>query len=153
MGELVERRQRRDAEQQRKTILGDEDAHHLIGQLKRLRAVGVVVRLTQERRYHFLRDDADVVLNHRSDPDAYQVIDMPVGSTVRKVSGSSYRTSVYRIDNGVTGSGREEIDVAFRGVDSGDYLLFLKARRLGEPVSSGRSVGIRRMGKGPDASH
>lgn len=152
MEDLIDKRRRSDADQQRKTILGDQDAHELIARLKRLRSAGSTFTLEQSRRYHFLSDDADVVLNHQTDPNAYLVVDMPAGSVVHKVSGTSFKTSVYRIDNGQNGERREVVELAFRGVDSGDYLLYLKTRRLGERAPSGRSVGSRRMGRGPDSS-
>ena len=152
MEDLVMKQRLDDARQQCKTILGDEDAHYLIRELKQLRSTGTIVRLHGARRFHFLSDDAEVVLNQQGDPDSYQVVDMPSGSCLRKIEGSSYKSAVFRIDNGLSGAERETVDLAFRKVDSGDYLLYLKARKRGERVSSGRRAGMRQMGVGPDRS-
>ena len=141
----------RDAEQQRRTIVGTEDGHWLLKTLQSVRSKGATARLTQARRFHFLGDSAEAVLNSRSDESLYIAIDMPAGSIIRKMTGAGYSTWVFRVENGRNGAEYEHIDLAFRKVGH-DPLLYLKSRQCGERTVSGRRAGSRVMGRGPDRS-
>ncbi len=122
----------KDAELRCQTIVGDEDAHWLIRrveELQRRRGAGVV-RSGATRTFQFLGEDAEAVLY--SETSTYMVIEMPAGSIVSKLEGTGFRTWVFRVDNGLSGSDREYFDLEYRKIATDAHMLSLKTRGFGE---------------------
>jgi hypothetical protein len=141
-----------EAKQRCKTIVGDDDAHWLIRQIELIRRRRQVVPIDIPRQFHFLSADAEVVLNHMTDPKTYSVIEMPAGGTISKQAGTGFRDWVFRVSNGLEGADREYFDLAYRQVAKRSHVLYLKTHRRGDSALSGRRAGNRYRGRGPDRS-
>lgn len=62
----------------------------------------------------------------------YTLITMPAGSIISRVSGSGYRSWVFRVDNGLSGSDREYFDLDYCKIATDAHMLRLKSRIRGD---------------------
>lgn len=131
---IADDRRRDDAHQQRRTIVVDQDADWLIATLKEMGNRDMTVRLTRAMRFSFFPEDGEAVYDHAVKQGDLIVVEMAEASIVSLLEGFDFSTWVFRIDNGIDGPNGERIDVAFRALDTGDYLLYLRERRVGRRV-------------------
>ena len=116
-----------DEQEQRSTIIGDVDGHWLIRQLETLWRADYPVRTERAMRFSFLAEGKEAVLSQLSAVDTAVSIEMPAGSIVRKVAGADFDSWVFQVDNGYNGADREWFAVAYRAIETGDHLLYLKS--------------------------
>lgn len=123
---MADGRKHDDAAAQRRTIVGDADGHWLITTIEMLWRADHPVRTGRTMRFSFLAEGTEAVLNQLGQSESATTIEMPPGSIVRKIDGHDFASWLFRIDNGNAGVDRECIDVAYRHIETGDHLLYLK---------------------------
>lgn len=123
---VADGRKRDDANMQRRTIIGDSDGHWLIATLETMWRRDNPVRTGRAMRFSFLAEGTEAVVSQLNLLEAAAAIQMPAGSIVRKIEGHDLDTWRFRVDNGYSGSDRECFDVAYRQIETGDHLLYLK---------------------------
>lgn len=116
-----------DAHAQRGTIIGDVDGAWLIGVIESLWHADYKVRSGEARCFRFLADGKEAVLSQLSNFDSASAIEMPASSIIRKVEGHDFDTWVFRVYDGYEGVDGEHFDVAYREIETGDHLLYLKS--------------------------
>ena len=119
-----------DAELRSQTIVGDEDAHWLIRQVEGLQRRTGVIRSGAVRTFHFLPRGAEAVIDNVT--SSYTVITMPPGSIVSKASGTGYRSWVFRVENGMSGSDLEYFELEYRKIATDAHMLCLMTHGFGE---------------------
>lgn len=127
---LSGQRRREDARQQRRTIMVDEDADWLINTIEFVGNADVSVALPRAMRFNYLPEGSEVVLSQSSESGELISVHMPQGSQVARVRGSDYDSWVFCVTDGA-----RRMEVTFRGLETGDYLLYLQAR-VGMSASS-----------------
>lgn len=115
-----------DTNAQRSAIVGDVDGHWLITEIEKLRHSDHSVRTGKVMCFSFLVEGKEAVLSQLRNSDSVTAIEMPASSIVRKADGDSFDTWVFRVENGYSGADEEYIEVAYRELETGDYLLYLR---------------------------
>ncbi|MES2876461.1 MAG: hypothetical protein V4678_03235 [Patescibacteria group bacterium] len=120
----ADEREQDDASTQRNVIVVDVDGSWLINELRRLGNANRIPRITKDRCFSFLGEDAEVLLSRLGmDGSGSSRIEVPAGSMLRRVEGHDLDTWLFRVGNG---NDDEYFDLAFRRIESGDHLLYLK---------------------------
>lgn len=119
-------REQEDAKTQRTVIVPDSDGAWLIRELKALANANHVIRSPADRRFSFLGEDDEALLSRLEACESGVTIRMPSGCVIRRIEGHDLDTWIFRVDNGYAGSDGEYFDLAFRRIDSGDHLLYLR---------------------------
>jgi hypothetical protein len=120
------RRKFKDAELQRSTIMGDEHGHWLTEQIQRLHVDDTMLQTHQPKRFSFLGDDGEAVLADIESSRAGLVILMPSGCKVYRVHGNDFSSWLFCVEEFAGGNRRRSFNVAYRRIDSGAYLLYLR---------------------------
>lgn len=123
---IADGRKHDDVAMQRRTIIGDSDGHWLITTLEAMWHRDNPVRTGRTMRFSFLAEGTEAVVSQLNQLESAAAIEMPAGSIVRKIEGYDLDTWQFRVDNGYSGSDRECFDVAYRRIETGDHLLYLK---------------------------
>lgn len=116
-----------DRYDQRSTLVVDADGMELLKAIERVQVNSDSVEVSRAIRVSFLAEGQEALLGQLSSFESAEVAEMPNGCMVYVLEGSDHDSWVLRVEHNASS---EYIDVAFRAVDSGDYLLYLVSRHM-----------------------